>query len=86
MEFVDFGIQNYVLCRKKETNIDFHLRVELGYCLALSIKLANNVVCKIPLLARRTRPKQPAGQARHATIGYLVYNQQGCLVFHDFVC
>ena len=33
-------------------------------------------VCKIPLLARRTRPKgwQPAGQARRATIGYLVYN------------
>ena len=29
------------------------------------------VVCKIPLLARRTRPK---GQARRATIGYLVYN------------
>ena len=30
----------------------------------------SNVVCKIPLLARRTRPK---GQARRATIGYLVY-------------
>ena len=28
------------------------------------------LVCKIPLLARRTRPK---GQARRATIGYLVY-------------
>ena len=27
-------------------------------------------VCKIPLLARRIRPK---GQARCATIGYLVY-------------
>ena len=37
----------------------------------------NTVVCKIPLLARRTLPKswtkQPAGQARRATIGYLVY-------------
>ena len=31
------------------------------------------VVCKIPLLARRTRPMQPVGQARRATIGYLVY-------------
>ena len=31
------------------------------------------LVCKIPLLARRTRPMQPAGQARRATIGYLVY-------------
>ena len=32
-------------------------------------------VCKIPLLARRTRPKggRPVGQARRATIGYLVY-------------
>ena len=29
------------------------------------------LVCKIPLLAQRTRP---AGQARRATIGYLVYN------------
>ena len=29
-------------------------------------------VCKIPLLARRTRPR-PKGQARRATIGYLVY-------------
>ena len=29
-------------------------------------------VCKIPLLARRTRPMQPIGQARRATIGYLV--------------
>ena len=33
------------------------------------------IVCKIPLLARRTRPKAPAGQARRATIGYLVYNR-----------
>ena len=32
------------------------------------------LVCKIPLLARRTRPMQPVGQARRATIGYLVYN------------
>ena len=32
------------------------------------------LVCKIPLLTRRTRPMQPAGQARRATIGYLVYN------------
>ena len=31
------------------------------------------LVCKIPLLARRTRPMQPVGQARRATIGYLVY-------------
>ena len=31
-------------------------------------------VCKIPLLARRaTRPMQPAGQARRARIGFLVY-------------
>ena len=29
------------------------------------------LVCKIPLLARRT---QPVGQARRATIGHLVYN------------
>ena len=28
------------------------------------------LVCKIPLLARRTRP---VGQARRSTIGYLVY-------------
>ena len=27
------------------------------------------LVCKIPLLARRTRPMQPVGQARRATIG-----------------
>ena len=30
-------------------------------------------VCKIPLLAQRTRPMQPIGQVRRATIGYLVY-------------
>ena len=34
------------------------------------------VICKIPLLARRTRP---VGQARRATIGYLVYNVGGKL-------
>ena len=28
------------------------------------------------MLARRTRPMQPAGQARRATIGYLVYNSK----------
>ena len=33
------------------------------------------IVCKIPLLARRT---QPAGQARRATIGYLVYKVSYC--------
>ena len=31
------------------------------------------IVCKIPLLARRTRPKGQRPSAR-ATIGYLVYN------------
>ena len=30
------------------------------------------MVCNIPLLSRRTRLKQPAGQARLATIGYLL--------------
>ena len=38
------------------------------------MKRLNIFVCKIPLLARRTRPK---GQAR-ATIGYLVYNEYLC--------
>ena len=47
----------------------FPLQHELG-----SGSPAFRVVCKIPLLARRTR--QPAGQARRATIGYLVYNLQ----------
>ena len=28
--------------------------------------------------ATRTRPRQPAGQARRATIGYLVYNRKTC--------
>ena len=39
---------------------------------ALGLKAAAgpNVVCNIPLLARRTRPQ---GQARRATIEYLVY-------------
>ena len=32
------------------------------------------VVCKIPLLARRTRPKAARPSAR-ATIGYLVYKR-----------
>ena len=32
------------------------------------------VVCKIPLLARRTRPRPSA----RATIGYIVYNGRGC--------
>ena len=40
------------------------------------VNCVNRVVCKIPLLARRTRPK---GQARRATIGYLVYNQSSWL-------
>ena len=33
------------------------------------------LVCKIPLLARRTRP---VGQARRATIGYIVFNLCSC--------
>ena len=45
-------------------------------CLVIGcFKQANTIVaCKIPLLARRTRPKGYAavGQARRATIGYLV--------------
>ena len=36
------------------------------------------IVCKIPLFARRTRPMQPVGQARRATIGHLVYNVSYC--------
>ena len=36
-----------------------------------------HIVCKIPLLARRTRP---VGQARRATIGYLVYNDTHCFL------
>ena len=36
-------------------------------------KYRSKFVCKIPLLARRTRPK---GQARRATIEYFVYKKQ----------
>ena len=36
-------------------------------------------VCKIPLLARRTRPMHPVDQARRATIGYLVYKHTFCV-------
>ena len=42
------------------------------------ICFVSQVVCKIPLLARRTRPK---GQARRATIGILYTISQG--VEHD---
>ena len=50
-------------------------------------------VCKIPLLARRTRPMQPVGQARRATIGYLVYKpgaetvrfEAVTIYCHDFI-
>ena len=37
------------------------------------------VACKIPLLARRTPPMQLVGQARCATIGYLVYKDNGSM-------
>ena len=37
----------------------------------------SKVVCKIPLLARRTRPKAAARPSARATIGYLVYKVQG---------
>ena len=44
------------------------------------------LVCKIPLLARRTRPMQPVGQARRATIGYIVYNTPACQApLHKFL-
>ena len=39
-------------------------------------------VCKIPLFARRNRPK---GQARRATIGYLVYKLDVCSTAIAFV-
>ena len=43
-----------------------------------------DLVCKIPLLARRTRPMQPVGQARRATIGYLVYKIRPCCYLQIF--
>ena len=37
------------------------------------------VVCKLPLLARRTRPRPSA----RATIGYLVYNLRCCDLYGE---
>ena len=50
-------------------NIIFALTIALFCARGVVSRISEMLVCKIPLLARRTRP---AGQARCATIGYLV--------------
>ena len=51
-----------------------------------NIGMYHMLVCKIPLLARRTRP---GGQARRATIGYLVYklyaDYSRCIIMYDLI-
>ena len=62
--------------RISTTSANPHLCLELDPPTPLSSFLdAPTIVCKIPLLARRTRPK---GQARRAMIGYLVYKPHNC--------
>ena len=57
---------------------------KIWFRICLLLKKQQYVVCKIPLLARRTRPRQSA----RATIGYLVYKticnnavEYGCAPF-----
>ena len=56
--------------------VTVRVRVRVCKIHLLASALTEDLVCKIPLLARRTRPMQPVGQARRATIGYLVYNRR----------
>ena len=60
-------------CRKSwYTLYIYHIRAKIGMQrISTEESKTSPVVCKIPLLARRTRP---IGQVRRATIGYLVYN------------
>ena len=59
------------MIKVKKEPIDYHQSITMYNETEYGIHNVNyGLVCKIPLLARRTRPK---GRARRATIGYLVY-------------